>query len=114
LQISRKTLSLLGFNATGDLGHLTAYTSRRVGTVWFDKAPPLKPPSAFQLRQRDKLTLAAQAWRILDDFDKQRWHDACRLAHLYIHGYNLWIWWHLTRARAGLSTIERQSGLALI
>jgi hypothetical protein len=114
MQIPRGTLTLLGFNATGDLGPLTAYTSRRAGTVWFPKAPPLKPPSIPQIRMRDRMRLAAQAWKALSNEARQRWHDACRRAHLYIHGYNLWVWYQITRSRSGLSTIERQSGLSLL
>ncbi len=114
MRIAHDTLKLLGFGATGDLGPLTAYTSRRAGTVWFTKAPPLEPPSEWQRRQRDRFRLAATAWRALDEISRQRWHRACRLAGLYIHGYNLWIWWQLVRHRPTLATIERQSGVSLI
>ena len=114
MQIPHGTLRFLGYSPTGDLGPLTAYSSRRAGTVWFNKSPPTKPPSDWQRRQRDRFRLAAIAWRSLDEATRNRWHLACRRARLYIHGYNLWIWWQLTRSRAGLSTIERQSGLTLI
>lgn len=114
MRIPHGILQLIGFNATGDLGTLTAYTSRRQGTVWFNKSPPQKPPSDWQRRQRDRFRLAAIAWRALDEETQLRWHVACRRARLYIHGYNLWTWWQLTRARATLSTIERQSGVTLI
>jgi len=114
MHLSKDTLKLLGFNPTGDLGPLTAYTSRRHGTVWFAKSPPLKEPSPWQLRQRDRFRLAAQAWRMLDETQRQTWHLATRRARLFVHGYTLWIWWQLLRDRAGLSTIERQSGLRLV
>ena len=108
------TLRLLGFCPTGDLGTLTAYTSGRAGTVWFNKSPPMKPPSDWQRRQRDRFRLAARAWKALDHDTQQRWHLATRRARLYLHGYNLWIWWQLVRDRPGLSTIERQSRLNLV
>jgi len=111
--IPHGVLQLLGRNATGDLGPLTSYTSRRHGTVWFKKAPPLEPPSPFQTRHRDRFRLAAQAWRNLNEESRQRWHNAARRARLYLNGYNLWIWYQITRDRAALSTIERQSGLTL-
>jgi len=108
------TLKLLGFNPSGDLGPLTAYTSRRHGTVWFSKSPPMKPPSDHQIRQRDRFRFAALAWRSLDDQTRQRWHDAARLARLIVHGYTLFIYWQLVRDRAALRTIELQSGCTLI
>jgi len=114
MHIAHDTLKFLGMNPTGDLGPLTAYTSRRHGNVWFTKSPPLEPASDWQRRQRDRFRLAAKAWRALDEKTRQRWHRACRLAGLYIHGYNLWIWWQLVRRRATLATIERQSGIQLL
>ncbi len=113
MRINRGTLNLLGFSPTGDLGPLTAYTSRRHGQVWFDKSPPKKPPSPWQVRQRDRFRLAAIAWRALDETTKHHWHDACRRARLYVNGYTLYLWWQLTRDRAKLATIERQSHITL-
>jgi len=114
MQIPHGTLKLIGFSPTGDLGPLTAYTSTRAGTVWFTKSPPTKPASDWQRRQRDRFTLAARAWRALTDANRRRWNRAAQLARLYIHGYNLWIWWQLKRHRPTLRTIERQSGVTLI
>jgi len=114
MKIEHDVLKLLGFNATGDLGPLTAYTSRRHGTVWFTKAPPLEPASDWQRKQRDRFRLAALAWSKLDEDTRDRWHRACRLAGLYVHGYNLWMYWQLVRNRATIATIERHSGVALI
>lgn len=114
MQIPHGVLNLLGFNATGDLGPLTAYTSRRHGTVWFLKAPPLEPPSLSQIWQRNRFRDAAEAWRNLTNDQRNRWHDACRRARLYLNGYTLWIVWQLLRDRATISTIERQSGVTLL
>ena len=114
MQIKAGILQFLGRNATGDLGHLTAYTSRRHGTVWFDKAPPLEPASPWQLRHRDRFRLAAQAWQALPEPTRAHWHLAARLAGLYIHGYNLWIFWNITHDEAKMRTIERQSGQRLL
>lgn len=114
MHVSKTTLNLLGLNPTGDLGGLTAYTSRRHGSVWFLKSPPLTPPTKWQLRQRDRFRLAAEAWRNLTDVQRHLWNLATRHAGLYVSGYNLWIWWQLRSDRAGLSTVERQSGLRLV
>lgn len=114
MHIPRKTLQFIGFNATGDLGHLTSYTSSRHATVWFDKAPPLEPASPWQLRHRDRFRLAARAWQALTAATRTLWARATTLAGLYISGYNLWIFWYVTHDRMKMHTIERQSGLHLL
>lgn len=114
MKVPHDTIRFIGINPTGDLGGFTAYTSRRAGTVWFVKSPPLTPPTIRQLHQRDRFRLAAQAWRNLDHDTKQNWHLAARRARLYVNGYTLFVWYQLTRARAGLATIERQSAITLL
>jgi len=114
VHVSKAILNLLGRNPTGDLGHLTAYTSRRHGSVWFTKSPPLTPPNKWQIRQRDRFRLAAILWSELNENSRQRWHRAARTCRLIVHGYTLFLWWHLRRDRPALATIERQSGLTLI
>lgn len=114
MKIPHGTLRFLGFNATGDLGPLTAYTSRRAGTVWFPKSPPLKPPSDHQLRQMDRFRFAARAWKAEHESTRKNWHDAARRARLLVNGYTLFTWYQLTRNRAALRTIELQSGCTLI
>ena len=105
-------LQFIGYNPTGDLGGLTSYT-RKKNTVWFPKAPPLTPATDWQRRQRDKVRLAARAWKALDDETRNRWRTACRLAGLYLHGYILYVWFALSGDRAKLATIERLSGIKL-
>lgn len=114
MHIPHGVLRLIGMNPTGDLGYLTCYTSRRAGTVWFPKAPPLTPPTAWQRRNRNRFRLAAQAWRNLDEEIRQNWALAARRARLYVTGYNLWVWWQLRRQLPQLRTIERQSGINLL
>lgn len=114
MRIPQRTRSLLGLNPTGDLGPFTIYTSRRAGTVWFLKSPPTSPPTVHQLRQRNRFRLAAAAWRAQPQETRDAWNLACRRAHLYLHGYNLFVWWQLRRLRSTLATIERQSGITLV
>ncbi len=106
-------LQWIGFNPTGDLGGLTSFTRAR-NTVWFPKAPPLTPATDWQRRQRDKLRMAAQAWKATNDEERNRWRAASRRAQLYLPGYQLYIWYQLVRDRAKLATIERQSGVTLL
>jgi len=113
MHLSADTLKFLGRNPTGDLGPLTAYTSRRHGAVWFTKSPPLKPASEWQRQQRNRFRLAAKAWKELPKDERDLWTLAARRARLYITGYNLWMWWLLCRQRPALATIERQSQITL-
>lgn len=104
----------MGFNATGDLGALTMYTTVRGNMVAFPKSPPLNPPSQLQTQMRNFYRLAASAWRGLTPQDRDAWSNAARRASLRITGYNLFIYWQRTKDVATLKTIERQSGITLI
>ncbi len=114
MHIKPKMMALMGMNPTGDLGPFTIYTSRRAGTVWFVKAPPLSPPSVLQIRQRNAFRLAAEAWRALLPTRRAAWSQAARRAHLIVHGYTLWVWWQTKRDRQALATIERLSRTPLL
>lgn len=114
MNLHPKMKALIGMNPTGDLGPFTIYTSRRAGVVWFIKAPPLTPPTVFQIRQRNAFRLAAEAWRAMLPTRRAAWHQAARRARLYLNGYTLWIWWHTKRDRAALATIERISRTPLL
>jgi len=114
MHIKPKIMALMGMNPTGDLGPLTVYTSRRAGIVWFPKSPPLTPPTPRQLTQRNRFRCAARAWRALDEATREDWHEACTGAALDIHGYNLWIFWQITRDNQTIATIERISRITLI
>lgn len=107
-------LNLLGLRPTGDLGPLTGYTSKRGKPVWFLKAPPKEPPTDVQRHCRNRFRLAAFAWTQLDDQARADWTSAQDLAHLNITGYNLFIYWQLTKDAAAIRTIEHQTGLHLI
>lgn len=109
-----KTLNVIGLRPTGDLGPLTGYTSKRGKGVWFIKAPPTKPPTDTQRHQRNAFRLAAMAWNELDTSAKAAWNSAQHLAHLNITGYNLFIYWQLTKDRATIQTVEHQAALELI
>ena len=113
MNIQPKQLKLIGMNPTGDLGGLTAYTSKRAGTVWFPKSPPLTPATEWQLIQRNRFRLVAAAWQALSKEQRHDWHLACRRARLVLHGYQLWVWWQHARDRQALATIERISSLTL-
>jgi len=111
--VSKKTRSLIGFNPTGDLGPFTIYTSKRMGTVWFTKSPPLEPASERQTHYRNRFRFAARAWKLLTPDERENWNEACRRCHLYMCGYCLFVWYQLKRDRPTLATIERIAGISL-
>lgn len=113
-QFRTDLLWCLGWSTQGDLGPLTMYTSRRGNLVFFDKAPPLNPPSQLQIYFRDRWRIAAAAWRDLTDEQRATWLLAARRANLMIGGYNLWIYWRTTEDSPSIETIERQTGLVLM
>lgn len=105
---------LMGFNAQGDLGPLTFYVSARKKLVWFDKAPPLTPPSDLQLHQRNKFRNAATLWNSLTQERREAWRRAEQLGHLGITGFNLFVSWAIKGDTPTIRTVERQTGLTLI
>lgn len=108
-----KILALLGFNATGDLGPWTLYTSARHQIVFYPRMPALNPPTPLQLVMRNRWSLAAAAWQMLTPAARKNWELASKRARLKITGYNLWLYLSTTGDRATVDTIARQSGVTL-
>lgn len=107
-------LKFLGFNTQGDLGPWTFYTSKRKGLVFFQKSPPLEPPTIRQTHQRNKFRLAGYIWRSLSPEQQDRWRQAAARANLRITGYNLFVHWLTVQDDDAIATIERQSRINLI
>jgi hypothetical protein len=107
-------LKFLGFNTQGDLGPWTFYTSKRKGLVFFQKSPPLEPPTLLQIHQRNKFRLAAYIWRSLTQDQQERWSDAAEKANLRITGYNLFVFWICKQDDTAIRTIERHANIKLI
>lgn len=114
MALSPKHRYLIGFNATGDLGPFTIYTSRTHGTVWFLKPKGRKFWCFKRIHYQNRFKFAAKAWRTLPQGTRDAWNLACRRARLYLHGYALWTWWQLRRDRPAVRTIERQSRVTLL
>ncbi len=107
-------LHYMGFNTQGDLGPWTFYTSKRKGLVFFQKAPPLEPPSRAQIHQRNKFRLAGMVWRSLTTSQRDDWAKAARQARLQITGYNLFVHYITRQQPATIETVERLSRVDLI
>lgn len=114
MQVPLNDLQLLGFDLTGDIGGLTAYTTNRGRAVLYPRASPLNPPTDAQQLQRDRLTEAANEYAQLDPATKENWQQAARRASLRITGYNLWCYWWLTRDTPIIATVSKQSGIDLL
>lgn len=107
-------ICFLGFNPTGDLGGFTCWTNMAGRVIWIDKAPPLNPPSTLQSQMRNLFRMYATAWRALPAERRAAWLRAAKAAHLYVTGYNLWVWYQRTLDVPTIRTIERQTGETLL
>lgn len=114
MKLDQTILHFLGWNASGDLGPWTFYTSKRKGLVWFLRSPPLSPPSPLQTHQRNKFRITAYIWRSLSPQQRARWNEAQYRANLSVTGYNLFTYYITTGDAPAVETIERQTGLKLI
>ncbi len=104
----------LGWNTQGDLGPWTFYTTKRGDLVFFPKAPPLVPPTPDQTYQRNRFKLVANLWKALRPETREAWESATIAANLRIHGYNLFVYYILTRDRLAIRTVERNSHVQLL
>lgn len=105
---------ILGWNVQGDLGPYTFYTNKRMGLVWFLKAPPKKPLTASQVHQINKFRIAASAWNALSAQQRDDWRRAAIRANLSITGYNFFIFYLTKGTDAYVQTVERQTAIPLL
>lgn len=103
-----------GWNPTGDWGPFTIYTSKRRRPVFFLKAPPKEPPTDRQTYRRDAFRLVARLWAKVSAAQKRLWEQASIDAHLSVTGYNLYVYYQLTKDRNTIRTIEQQTNLVLL
>ena len=107
--INPKIFTFWGWNPTGDFGPWTCYTAKNKKPVMFIKAPPTEPPTDRQTYQRESWRTFARMWKLLPKHNRDLWELATKRAHLFITGYNLYIWWKTTRDLPTLNSIIRQS-----
>lgn len=107
-------LRFLGFNTQGDLGPWTFYTSKRKGLIFFQKSPPLEPPSRKQIHQRNKFRLTGMIWRSLTPDQRDAWSRAAVAARLQITGYNLFTYYVTRNDLAVINSVERVSHIQLL
>src|SRR4029077_1702098 len=94
----------------GDIGGVTCYTDRHGRKVFYKKAPPTKPPSPSQVKQRDRFRRAVTAWKALSTPEKAALERAVHTACLCLTGQNLYTASSLRPLAAVYPTIPRQTG----
>lgn len=107
-------LKFLGFQPTGDLGPWTIYTAADGGIVAFPRSPPLRPPTYWQLRQRQRFAAAALSWQLVGPEARAAWEAVTHAASLRVTGYNLFVWYLLRQDAACIRTLENQTGIDLL
>lgn len=104
---------LWGWSAQGDCCGLTFYQNKNGNLVFFEQAPPDKPPSPLQTIMRNKFRNVASIWQSLPASIRKNWMDAAVKANLRIHGYDLYTYYQIKQDTQAIRTIERLTGLNL-
>ena len=107
-------IRVMGWNPTGDFGPWTFYTAKNQAVVFFQKSPPLAPPSPLQIHQRNKFRLVALSWQALPEKDKENWRQLAKRARVDVTHYDLFVYYCLTHDAASIRTLERQSGVTVL
>jgi len=113
LSLKAIDVCLLGFAIAGDLGGLTIYTNKNGRKIWYDFAPPDKPPSWNQIRQRGRFVQATINWMALTTTQRKEWQRATEICCQCQTGMNAAMSYALRHDEEIVLTIERQSGLTL-
>lgn len=107
-------LRYLGMRPTGDLGPLTIYTNRRGRMTAFPKSPPLVPASLAQRAQRNRFRAIGTLWQTTTMEERHAWQAIADRASLYCTGFNLYLFYHVTRNESAIRTLERQTGITVL
>lgn len=105
--------SIIGLVVVGDLAGQTIYTDRHGRKIYYPQAPPTKPASQMQIKQRARFQIAVANWSATDPTTRVRYEDASLAASLAMTGLNLWVSISLTNDIEVLATIALQTGIPL-
>jgi hypothetical protein len=97
----------LGLYPHGDFGPWTFYTSRRRKVIRFPRAPPTKPPTYLQRRQRRTFTAIATCWMAATEPQRQWWRDLAQLNRVAITPYNLFVAYWSKPDKRWLATLRQ-------
>lgn len=86
-----KMLPQLNFGLAGDVGAFTVWTTQRGKMVIIKRAPPDKPPSVKQFKQRARFRLTMQRWKALNPETKETWNILANRLGICASGMNLFM-----------------------
>lgn len=73
----------------GDVGPFTCWTTHTGKVVFIRRAPPDKPPSERQRKQRMRFRAAMQYWQAMPLEEKMQWQKLVRRSKLCLSAHNL-------------------------
>jgi hypothetical protein len=77
------------FDIAGDVGDFTVWTTQRGKQVWIKRAPPDKPPSNKQFKQRARFRKAMENWKLVSPEDRAKWNEIGFRLGICASGMNL-------------------------
>ena len=77
------------FDIAGDVGDYTVWTTQRGKQVWIKRAPPDKPPSNKQFKQRARFRKAMENWKLVTPDDREKWNKIAFSLSICASGMNL-------------------------
>jgi hypothetical protein len=101
--------NVIGLIVSGDLAGQTIYSDKFMRKVWFPQAPPKKPPSPMQVKQRARFATAMANWKSQTDAVKEAWEQITLRASLVMTGHNLWVHFSLSGDFVALETLQQQT-----
>jgi len=104
-------LAPFGLFPSGDIGPLTLYTDRDRQVVAYPRAPPTRPPSYMQQRQRRVWEAAAASWRTTPPTARSNWDRVCRANGIPLSGHQLFMHLHTTIQRESLEVLAARAHL---
>lgn len=104
---------VMGLIVSGDVAGMTIFTDRFGRKSTYPATFGNKPPSAGQLRQRDRFRRAILAWNALDIVDRENYELAVQRLSLCMTGHGLWNSLCLKYALGTWRTLCHQSSLPL-
>ena len=105
---------ILGLHLGGDIAALTFYRNKRGKLTFFDKAPPLTPPTDLQTHERNKFRLNAIHWNNLSNSEQAQYELAARRSSICMTGFNLFTHFNLIADPDAKKTISRQTRTSLV
>jgi hypothetical protein len=111
--VTHRVLRYLGLSIAGDLGPWTMYTNKNGKQIAYPRAPPEKPPTTSQIRQRNRLRVCMQNWKAETIATKALWNVMVAKLHLCAVGMNLYLSLSMRPDQDELDNANRRTGLAL-